>query len=261
MISDNKKISIIMNCYNGQKYLVESLKSIFTQTYKNWELIFWDNLSEDKSKEIIKSFKDERIKYYKSNKFLNLYEARNEAIKKSRGEYITFLDTDDYWSKDKLEKQIDFFYKNKQIKVVYSNYHTINQIKNKKYLTNKDLPQGNITKSLLNNYVIGILTVCIDRSIFDKNMFNEKFNIIGDFDFFMNLSKSYKIGCIQESLACYRVHKNNYSRIKLKTYIDELKDWINENIKDYEKDGYNLNKQKYELIKLKVKFFLASLGV
>ena len=69
MISANKKISIIMNCYNGQKYLDESLKSIFAQTYKNWELIFWDNLSEDKSKEIIKSYNDQRIKYYKSNKF------------------------------------------------------------------------------------------------------------------------------------------------------------------------------------------------
>ena len=102
-------VSIIMNCHNGQEFLEEAIKSVLSQKYQNWELIFWDNFSTDNSKKILQEFSDERIKYFKSNKFTNLYEARNLAIEKSKGEYIGFLDTDDLWATDKLQKQIDFF--------------------------------------------------------------------------------------------------------------------------------------------------------
>ena len=134
MKSNSKKplVSIIMNCYNGEKYLKESIKSIINQTYKNWELIFWDNCSTDNSKKITKKFKDNRIYYYKSKQFVNLYEARNLALKKCKGKYISFLDTDDKWKPNKLYKQISFFKKNKNIKMLYSNY--IVQKKNFNYV-------------------------------------------------------------------------------------------------------------------------------
>ena len=99
-------ISVIMNCHNGETFLEESLKSLFAQSYENWELIFWDNLSTDNSKKILKKFNDKRIKYYLSDNFTNLYEARNLAIEKASGKYISFLDTDDLWTKDKLKKQL-----------------------------------------------------------------------------------------------------------------------------------------------------------
>ena len=76
-------VSIIMNCYNGSKYLDEALQSIINQTYKNWELIFWDNLSNDNSKEIFKKYNDKRFKYFLADKHTVLYEARNLAIKKT----------------------------------------------------------------------------------------------------------------------------------------------------------------------------------
>tara|TARA_B100000965_G_C19576998_1_gene751762 strand:+ start:1416 stop:2195 length:780 start_codon:yes stop_codon:yes gene_type:complete len=254
-------VSIIINCFNGEKYLSKCIKSILNQDYQNFEIIFWDNLSSDNSKEIIKSFVDNRIKYFSSKKFLNLYEARNEAIQKTNGKYITFLDTDDFWSKDKLKKQVDFLRINKNYKIVYSNSYTINEKNKKKYLTFKHLPYGNITKKLLKSYTIGILTVCIDKSIFKDYKFDKRLNILGDFDFFINLSKTFEIGCIQEPLAFYRVHEQNYSTIKIKTYIDELKNWIDENKITLNKEGYSVNKQRYELLKLKIKFFLNNLGV
>ena len=65
-------VSIIMNCYNGEKYLQESLQSVFTQTYENWELIFWDNLSSDSSKEILEKHQDRRIKYFCSKRFKSI---------------------------------------------------------------------------------------------------------------------------------------------------------------------------------------------
>jgi glycosyltransferase involved in cell wall biosynthesis len=120
-----------MNCHNGQEFVQESVKSLISQTYKNWELIFYDNFSRDLSIKIIRSFKDKRIKFFKSNKFLKLYDARNNAIKFAKGKYIAFLDTDDYWKKDKLTKQVNFVLK-KKIKMCYSNYYIHYNSKKKK---------------------------------------------------------------------------------------------------------------------------------
>ena len=106
-MSKKPLVSIIMNCYNGEKYLTESLKSIQNQNYKNWELIFWDNKSTDRSKIFFKKFKDKRFKYYYANKFTNLYTARNLAIKKAKGKIFTFLDVDDLWMPNKLLKQVN----------------------------------------------------------------------------------------------------------------------------------------------------------
>ena len=94
-----RKVSVIMNCYNGENYLVESLNSVINQTYKNWELIFYDNCSNDKSAIILKKYNDRRIKYFKSKKKLNLGLARKKALSKAKGDFVAFLDTDDIWKK------------------------------------------------------------------------------------------------------------------------------------------------------------------
>mgnify|MGYP001462850897 CR=1 FL=1 len=115
MIKVSKKplISIIINCRNGSKFLKKCLQSVFSQSYKNWEIVFFDNNSTDDSLNIVKSFKDKRIRIFSNKKklFLKLYDARNVAIKKSLGKYITFIDVDDIWKKNKLEKQIKFMLK------------------------------------------------------------------------------------------------------------------------------------------------------
>ena len=77
------------------------------QKYKNWELIFWDNKSTDNSKKILQSKNDSRFKYFYSEDHTSLYKARNLAIEKTSGDYLTFLDTDDYWLPNKLMDQIN----------------------------------------------------------------------------------------------------------------------------------------------------------
>tara|TARA_Y100000992_G_scaffold107790_1_gene70191 strand:- start:1396 stop:2199 length:804 start_codon:yes stop_codon:yes gene_type:complete len=254
-------VSIIMNCHNGEKFLRQSIKSIKNQTYSNWELIFWDNKSTDHSKKIIKTYSDKRIKYFKSKNFLNLYNARNLAIKKAKGKYISFLDVDDLWKKNKLKKQVSYLKKNKDFKIVYSNFTTIDNLKNKKYVYYKNLlPCGNITQKLLNNYQVGILTVMLEKKLFNDQKFNNSYNIIGDFDFFLNLSTKYKFGCIQEYLAYYRIHGENYSKIKHEIYIKEIKNWISRNQKKMDKLSFTINPVKRMLTKLKIKYILKFLG-
>ena len=105
----DKKVSVIVNCHDGQKYLKECISSILNQQYQNFEIIFYDNFSADLSKEIITGFEDERIKYFYSNKKLSLYQARNEALANASGTIIAFLDVDDWWDKNYLSSRVSLF--------------------------------------------------------------------------------------------------------------------------------------------------------
>ena len=248
-------VSIIMNCYNGQTYLAVAVKSILSQKYRNFEVIFWDNQSHDNSAFIYKSFKDKRLKYYYAKKHTTLYRARNLAIKKAKGKLIAFLDTDDIWLKDKLSSQIEKF-KNKKINLVYSNYYILNQVTGFKKIAYKDnLPEGIIYKELLKNYFLGIGTVLIKKDIIlkRKNFFNEIYNIIGDFDSFIRISKNNYFSCIQHPLSIYRIHKKSFSNKNYKMHIDELKFWVNKK--------YFLNKNLLFFVKQKILYMEIILNI
>ena len=231
MQNKKKLVSIILNCYNGEKYLQEALNSIEKQSYKNWELIFWDNRSTDNSKNIFKSFKNKKFKYYISKKHTSLYKARNLAIKKSRGQFISFIDADDLWEKNKLKKQVELFLRNKQVSLIYSNLWIQNEnLKKRKLYWKKDLPSGIIYKKIIKDYCIGIITVMIKKNILSKkNAFDPKYNVIGDFDLFTRLAKKNKFMAVQAPLATYRVHGENLSIKNRIKEIDELKDWLRNN--------------------------------
>ena len=255
-------VSIVMNCYNGDRYLKKSIKSIISQNYKNWELIFWDNQSEDNSKNILKSFKDKRISYFKSKKFLKLYHARNLAIKKTRGKYICFLDVDDYWTSDKLKRQVEYMNKNQQCMIIYSNYYVINEAKKKIYMRYKlgSLQSGYIAQELLNDYKVGFLTTMMKKSLFEKYKFKQKYDIIGDFEFIIKISLKYKIGCLQKPLAYYRMHDYNYSK-KIQIHLHELSNWIIVNKNLMNKLHLSYFQVRKFILKLKVKNLLNILGV
>ena len=128
-------VSVIINCFDGEKFLSKAIESVLDQNYKNWEIVFFDNNSTDNSSLILKNYKDKRIKYFKSKNKLSLYRARNLAIKKAKGTLISFLDVDDWWLKSKLNKQVKFFIKNKNISALYSNIYVCDEKKKlKKYL-------------------------------------------------------------------------------------------------------------------------------
>ena len=121
-----------MNAYNSEKYMKEAITSVLNQSYVNWELIFWDNMSNDSSYKILKNYSDNRIKYFKSKTFTSLYVARNLALEKASGDFISFLDTDDWWVNDKVQKQIKLFSNNKNLNVVYTNFYVFKQKRKKK---------------------------------------------------------------------------------------------------------------------------------
>ena len=244
IINEQPLVSIIMNCYNGETYLRESINTVISQTYENWELIFWDNQSEDGSQKIFKSYNDPRFKYYCANRHTSLYEGRNLAIEKSKGDLIAFIDTDDLWKENKLELQIPYF-NDLEVGLVFSNYWVIKKkIEKKKLYTNQKLPSGSIYDNLIENYNIGIITSIIRKKYYLKleKKFDKRFTIIGDFDLFLRLSKLCLFKSIQEPLAYYRLHGKNLSTINVEKEIDELDIWLKEN-------KLNLNKLQLKKIK------------
>ena len=248
-------VSIIMNCYNGEKYLEESLKSVINQSYQNWELIFWDNLSSDNSKKIINRFNEKRFKYFLSDKHSILYHARNQAIKKANGDFIAFLDTDDVWLKDKLLKQIKLF-SDETIGLVYSNYWRYNKssfLKKKKLASSKQLPSGFVTDRLIKEYSVGMLTVILRKKFLEENkdVFNTKFNMLSDLDFVLKFSKKHKFNCIQEPLAIYRQHEEQLQNKNLEKQVEQMLNWYEE-IKESKEFGDEGN---LKMLKEKCKFF------
>ena len=217
-------VSVLINCYNGEEYINKSINSVLSQSYQNWELIFWDNLSEDNTKIIVKSYTDERINYFRAQTHASQYQARRLAIKKCSGEFIAFLDVDDWWDDKKLEKQVKSF-ESDNIGFSCSNAWLINEReKRRKKIAFKKIPEGNILNELLKKDFITMSSLMIKKSSYDslEYGFNPEFEIIGDFDLVLRLSLHNMFGAIQEPLTYYRLHGGNLTYIKNRLNVEEL---------------------------------------
>lgn len=155
-------VSIIMPCYNAERYVAQSIESVLAQTYDNWELLITDDGSTDKSVEIISKYctRDERINVLVPDEHQGIARARNMSISRARGRFIAFLDSDDVWYPEKLEKQVVFMLEN-DIAFTYSSYEIIDTQGNSKKLV-KDAGVMSY-KKYLRNTIICCGTVVVDR--------------------------------------------------------------------------------------------------
>ena len=245
-------VSVIINCHNGEQYLNQCIQSIINQTYKNLEIIFWDNNSADESLKIVSQFVDKRIKVFKTNKKLDLGTSRNKAIQKSSGDLITFLDVDDWYLPEKINLQVKIFEEKKDIGLVFTNYYHYNDISKKKKISNCQILNNNITQHLLDNYNIGILTVMIKRDLILKNQFNVNYNFIEDFDLIFRLSFKTKFYFIKLPTSYYRYHEKNLSKLKLNEFVNEFQKWINiNNIKLNLNLNFNILETRVKIMEIK----------
>lgn len=156
-------VSIIMPSYNTACFILESIQSVQMQTYSNWELIIVDDCSTDETDYVISEIADERIIYVKNEVNSGAAFSRNRALKMAKGRWIAFLDSDDLWESDKLEKQISFMLNN-GYSFSYTKYEEINEQSN---VLNKVVSgPKRITKTGMYNYCWpGCLTVMYDSSV------------------------------------------------------------------------------------------------
>ena len=208
------KVSIITPSYNSEKYISKTIESVLAQSYQNWEMIIVDDCSTDNSLEITEAYtkKDSRIKSIRLKRNSGPAQARNKAIKEASGKYIAFLDSDDIWFPDKLEKQIIFLTENHLV-ITYSAYETMDE--NSKYINTRNIQRTITYKDMLKSNHIGNLTGIYDTEFFGKVSMQEH----GHEDYILWLALLKQIEStkgIPESLAKYRITSNSISSNKLK---------------------------------------------
>lgn len=158
-------VSVITPVYNSEKYIENTINSVRTQTYTDFELILIDDCSADNSRAVIENLMkiDARIRYILLDQNSGAAVARNTGIEAARGRYISFLDSDDVWKSDKLEKQLNFMKKNKHA-FTYTAYETITE-EGKLIQEKVAVPSRLNYKQLLKNTAIACSTVIIDREM------------------------------------------------------------------------------------------------
>lgn len=213
-----------MNCLNGEKYLREAIDSVCTQTYSDWEIIFWDNASRDASAEVAQSYRDGRLRYFRGDTTVPLGQARNVAIEQSRGELIAFLDCDDLWLPQKLERQVPLFMADSAVGLVYSDTVFFNQRGVQRRLYAKQDPyRGHCFPQLLNHYVVSLETAVLRRSALDSldRWFDGRFSAIEEYDLFVRVGLDWKVDFVPEVLAKWRIHDESLTWLAPDAFILE----------------------------------------
>jgi glycosyltransferase involved in cell wall biosynthesis len=205
---DKNLVSVVIPTYNTSNFLIKAIQSVINQTYKNWELIIVDDGSTDQTRQIVEEFqkKDSRIKYFfQNNKGQGA--ARNLGIKNTSGNYIAFLDSDDEFFENKLERVISYFEKDKNIGFIYTDAIIIGDYLYKKRMSEIVTPySGKIYTKLLFNNFITTSTVVVKREVLQNCGLFDESNLLRnfeDYDLWLRIAKKYKIEYIPEVLVKY----------------------------------------------------------
>ena len=214
-VDGNDLISIVMPVYNCEKFLNETIVSVLKQTYDNWELLLIDDASTDRSAEIIYKYlnNEKRIVYVKLQENKGAAYARNKGIEYSKGQYIAFLDSDDLWLPEKLERQYCFMKKN-HILFSCCYYEQINEDGMKTGKVIRSQKKVNYKGALKCN-PIGTLTAMYNAEKVGK-VYGPNIRKRNDYALWLKLLRQVEyVNCLDEVLALYRIRKCSLSRNKL----------------------------------------------
>ena len=190
-------ISVIIPTYNREKFLEIAIESVLNQSYKKFELIVVDDGSTDNTSQILKKYSNITELYQKNS---GVASARNYGIKKAKYEWIAFLDSDDSWMSDKLQKQVKF-HKNSNLLFSHTDETWIRDQKIIKKKPYQSKPSGNCFLDNISFCKISPSTVLLHTSILEKvGNFDENLKICEDYDLWLRASREYKIGYINEEL-------------------------------------------------------------
>lgn len=207
----SKFVSVIIPNYNYGKFISASVESVLSQTYKNIEVIVVDDGSKDDSLEILKRFGNKiRVVQQKNS---GVSAARNHGVSLSNGDLIAFLDADDIWLPEKLERQIEKFNADSEVGLVHCSMILIDQ-ENKPIGENNNGQEGWVSEDFLrfeSGVVVGAgSTALVKRQIFDEvGGFDLRLSTAADWDFCYRVSRKYKLGFVTEPLVLYRMHTTN----------------------------------------------------
>ena len=241
---NNSKVAICISCYNHEDFLPDLLSSIKNQTYDNWHIFFWDQSESDRCYNIVKKWKDtlkDKITYNRESHSyvypIGIFRHKMVSLISEYYDYIAIVDADDFWARDKLEKQIEAFKRDNNIKLVFGNckYEYWNKewmqqggfpiwaeevklkIDNNKTFHDKYPPlmKGDVFKNLLLKYnFMPCPTLIFEREVLQEVIGNpEAYTSAEDYDWILKIARKYKVGYIPEVLAYYRIHEDQITQL------------------------------------------------
>ena len=209
-------VSVIIPVYNREAFLPTAVNSVLSQTFKNLELLIIDDNSKDETFfSVLKFLEDKRVSYYYLRKNYGVSYARNYGIKKAKGDYIAFLDSDDYWLPNKLEKQITYMLE-KKFKICQTDEIWIRRGKFVNPKKKHQKIEGDIFEKSLELCIVSPSAVLIKKEVFDDiGLFDENMPACEDYDLWLRASLKYKIGLLNEKLIVKRNGQDDQlSRLK-----------------------------------------------
>ena len=205
------KVSIITITFNRAHLIGETIQSVLNQTYPNFEHIIIDDGSTDDTEAVVKSFNDNRIKYFKYEKTGNLSKLHNYGLKHATGNSISILDSDDLWLEDKLEFVVSVFKNNPEVKFIIHNIQYFNATEGlaKNYYNYQNNFCKNVLDEVLLFTILPFPVFTLKREILTEVDYLDEFFTDGQQDFFIRVASKYNIYFISKSLTKIRQHKNN----------------------------------------------------
>jgi len=252
-------ITVLINSYNGENTIYQTIKSALAQTYKNYEILIIDDASNDNTINLIKKFNNKKIRLYRNHKNIGLGKSRILAQSKIRGEYVCILDQDDIWHKNKIKGQLKLFLKDKKVGLVATGYKLIDENNKVISLENKYYDMKNFINYLSFKNIFAHSTIMY-KTKYAKSVGWYSNNMIyaQDYDLTLKILKKYKFKFLKNYLANIRANPKSMTRSKvfrINTINEEL--IILKKIRTiYNLNLSNLIKNYYHYFKTKIKLFL-----
>jgi glycosyltransferase involved in cell wall biosynthesis len=208
-------VSVILPTYNRDQFLEETIDSVLGQSYSNFELLIIDDGSEDKTKDVISRYSDPRILvFYLSHRGRSA--ARNFALERCKGDFITFIDSDDLYNLNKIETQVNFFRDHRELEVAYTSAECFWEDEKFQVIHSYQAVDSRNIYELIAAYVpvtICLPTVMFKRNVFERiGFFDESLDRFEDTDYWRRIAKDYSIGAITEPTCLIRTHMENSLR-------------------------------------------------
>tara|TARA_B100000989_G_scaffold237821_1_gene184728 strand:- start:2037 stop:2795 length:759 start_codon:yes stop_codon:yes gene_type:complete len=245
------KISVIIPCYNNFIFFEQCINSVINQTYKNIEIIIIFDAGNKKDLRNLKSIlkkKPKKIKLIINSKNIGAGLSRNKAAKFAKGRYIAFLDSDDYWERNKLKHQLAFMKKEKII-ISHTSYYIINE--NNIKIGSQIAKYKQTYYDLLNSCDIGLSSLMIEKNFFLKNKFTSN-KTKEDYASWLKIAKKMDIYGLDKQLLLWRKTKNSLSSNTIQKIIDAFDIY-------YRKEKFNFMSSTYRVIILSLNYFIKRL--
>lgn len=257
-------VSILIPAHNAGKYLKACLDSALHQTYPFIEIVIVNDGSEDNTSDIIKEYRDERIKYFHQEN-RGIAKTRNRLFRESKGDYLTFLDSDDIYLSDKVKKEVEFLETHPDYSAVYCNLrYFFDGEPNKFFKHQYAFPSGDIFAELLKKQFITNTALMLRRAVVDKiGYFNENTREVEDWSYFLKMAKAGMLfGFIDEVLAYFRLRWDNNTRfdkqVKIQADAVDIFENLKQELSREEIEKYRLNRM---IAKRKIRLAVILLAV